>query len=194
MEHLTNRRTTCEAREHACVPVSRREEEGFTLVELLVALGIFMVVMTVSTAIFTAVVRANRQAEAKHHALMSFGVAMESMMRTIEFGTDYSISGGNTIHVNDINDRDVWYRCTSCTGTGTGLLERQVGTGPWVRYTSNVIDIDSFLFRVENIGSDELQPVVTVAVEGNVDIGARQGTVSTPFRMQFTTSQVSLEN
>lgn len=174
-----------------------KKDKGFTLIELLVALGIFMVVMTVATAIFTGVVRANRHAQAKQHALLSLSIALETMQRTIQFGYDYTSdqSGNYDIQLKDFQGNAVEFLCSNCAAGGPAGSITRTFEGTTVDLVSNeFIDIDNFEIAITGAGaSDGEQSYVRITVGGTVDIGARSTGVRQRFNMQTTATQLLID-
>ena len=67
-------------------------ETGFTLIELIVALGVFMMVMTITLSAFLNIIDIQKKTEAfrKVNDNLNF---MEAIMREIREGTKYCPSG-----------------------------------------------------------------------------------------------------
>lgn len=66
-----------------------RTESGYTIVELVVAVGLFTVVVLVSSSAFLGVVVSNRKTLAARTAIDNLNSAIESMTRTIKTGSAY---------------------------------------------------------------------------------------------------------
>ena len=62
---------------------------GFTLVEMLVAVSLFTVVMTVSVSALLALVDANRKAQAIQSVMNNLNIALDGMVRQIRMGNNY---------------------------------------------------------------------------------------------------------
>ena len=71
----------------------RSENGGFTLIELMVALGVFMVVMTITLSAFLNIIDIQKKTEAFRKVNDNLNFAMEAMMREIREGTKYCPSG-----------------------------------------------------------------------------------------------------
>ena len=67
----------------------RNTSEGFTLIELIVALGLFIVVIFIGVGSLLSVVDINRKAQAMRTAMDNLNLAMEEMSREIRMGTKY---------------------------------------------------------------------------------------------------------
>ncbi len=68
---------------------------AFTLVELLVALGLFAVAMTVAVGAVLSVVDANAKAQATQSVMNNLNIAIDGMLRSVRMGTFYTC-GSNT--------------------------------------------------------------------------------------------------
>src|SRR3989344_9617277 len=64
-------------------------EKGFTLVETLVALGLFAMVMVVAVGIILSVISSNRQNQAVNVVVNNLNYSIESMVRDIKTGFAY---------------------------------------------------------------------------------------------------------
>src|SRR3989339_135837 len=85
---------------------------GFTLIELIVALGVFMVVMTITLSAFLNIMDIQKKTEAFRKVNDNLNFAMEAMMREIREGEDYCPSGCVTGSFSFTNkdDKKVDYR------------------------------------------------------------------------------------
>src|SRR3990167_2279021 len=63
---------------------------GFTLIELMVALGVFMVVMTITLSAFLNIMDIQKKTEAFRKVNDNLNFAMEAIMREIREGKGYS--------------------------------------------------------------------------------------------------------
>src|SRR3990167_4918000 len=72
-----------------------RTNAGFTLVEMIVAVGLFSLVMLVSVGALLALTGANRKAQALQSVMNNLNIALDGMVRSIRMGSNYSCDGGN---------------------------------------------------------------------------------------------------
>ncbi len=174
---------------------TERVQPGFTLVELLVSLGIFMVVMIVATSLFTGVLRANRHAQAKQQAFLALSIAIESMRSTIEFGAKYTPLQNGGIEFVDFQNNTISYQCIDCgKNNKMGRIVRRLGNVQTEMIGSNQVDIEELTFDVAGtVPGDREQPSVKITVRGQVDVGARVEGVSHMFTIQTTVSQLALD-
>jgi type II secretory pathway pseudopilin PulG len=71
-----------------------KQAEGFTLVEMLVAVGLFIIVMVVSMGSLVAVVGADRRAQAIETVVNNLDFALDDMARTIRTGDNFHCRDG----------------------------------------------------------------------------------------------------
>lgn len=64
-------------------------QKGFTLVEMLVAIAIFMIVVTTTMGAFLKMVDINKKVQSVRNAMDNANLAMETIMRNIRLGYDY---------------------------------------------------------------------------------------------------------
>ena len=68
---------------------------GFTLVELLVALGLFVIVMTISSSILISTIRMTHVVASQARAMDNISLALEQMAREIRMGSNISAIEGS---------------------------------------------------------------------------------------------------
>jgi prepilin-type N-terminal cleavage/methylation domain-containing protein len=68
---------------------SKVKNRGFTLVEMIVSLGLFAVVATVSLGALVHIVSANKKAQTLQSAITNLNFALETMSREMRVGSDY---------------------------------------------------------------------------------------------------------
>ncbi|MEK7639118.1 MAG: type II secretion system protein [Patescibacteria group bacterium] len=84
---------------------------GFTLVEMIVSLGLFSVAVTISVGALLALIASNEQLQEEQIVLTNLSFALDSMTRELRTGTHYYCevhpdSNGNTNIFNDGNNMD----------------------------------------------------------------------------------------
>lgn len=66
-----------------------RTQKGFTLVEMIVSLGLFTIVLFITTSAFLAIVSADRKSRVTRVAIDNLNLTLENMARKIKTGTVY---------------------------------------------------------------------------------------------------------
>ena len=169
---------------------------GYTLLELIVSVGIFSIVMLAATGTYLNLIRLDREARAVNDLANNLTFAVDSMSRGIRTGTAYkcdnSVSspnctaGADSFGYNDSESpsRTIVYRLENNQIIATiNGLEYPI-TDPRVR-------IDDLSFYVRGVGTgDQLQPTVTFTVRGSLQV---EGSVAKSFVIQSSASQRFLE-
>src|SRR3989338_4425457 len=119
---------------------------GFTLIELMVALGGFMVVMTMTLSAFLNIIDIQKKTEAFRKVNDNLNFAMEAIMREVREGKSYSAvdcSGSDFCFTNK-DEKAIKYELNA-----GGYIERKEAAGDWLRMTSDGIEITSLSFSVK---------------------------------------------
>ena len=99
-----------------------RVSGGFTLVEMLVSVGLFSLVMLMATGSVLTIVNANKKSHSLNSVMTNLNFALESMSREIRVGIDFAclnasgsaVAGdGDIVGVNDCTNGNVGFRFTS---------------------------------------------------------------------------------
>ncbi|KKT19181.1 MAG: hypothetical protein UW04_C0049G0003 [Parcubacteria group bacterium GW2011_GWB1_43_8] len=165
---------------------------GFTLIELIVALGVFMVVMTITLSAFLNIMDIQKKTEAFRKVNDNLNFAMEAMMREIREGKSYSdadCSGADFCFTNK-DEKDIKYQLNE-----EGYIERKEGTDEWLRMTSDGIKITrlSFLVSGEEAypSGDRQQPLVVISIGGE---SGEKEKLKSKLDLQATVSQRKLDS
>lgn len=75
---------------------------GFTIVEMMVALALFTIVMTIATGAFLSLIGGSSQLQAEQTIMTSLNFAMDSMTREIRTGTRYYCVNNAETRVDDL--------------------------------------------------------------------------------------------
>ncbi len=187
-----------------------RGQRGFTLVEMIVSVGLFTVVMVISLAALLSLVDANRKARAIESVMNNLNIALDGMVRNVRMGSDYHCGGGTLMDPQD---------CAGTPGTsiaflrfggtegnpddylvysydaGTKRLERQQGINAAAfAVTAPEIEIDDLRFYVVGSqpgGGDTDQPKIVIVMKGTV--GSDRVRTRTTFSIQATAVQRVLD-
>jgi len=135
--------------------------KGFTIIEMVVAVGVFAVVMTVSLAAFLNVSDIQKRAEALRVINDNLNFSLETMMREIRAGNTYG-AGGTSFDFTDIDGNQIFYRLNA------GRIEKKVGSGSYLALTAPEVNITKLLFISRGeLAGDGLQPRVTIVITGS---------------------------
>lgn len=141
---------------------------GFTLVELIVSIGLFALVMLLSSSAYLLMIGINRQAQSTATGINNLSFALETMTRTIRTGTGYSCvglgdcaGGGIIFSVKDTAGSTIVYALSDGMITQNG-----------VPLTDPAVHISSLTFYASGTAkNDSTQPRVTIVVSGAVPSG-----------------------
>ena len=154
------------------------KQSGYTLVELIVALGLFSIVMLLASGAYLMMIGISRQAQGIATGIDNLSFALETMTRTIRTGRNYSCnsigdcqSGGTRFSVTDASGNSVTYTLTNgiITQNGVGLTDPSVNVSSMTFYAFGTTPADAF------------QPHVTIIVAGTVTYAAGK---SEPFTVE----------
>jgi type II secretory pathway pseudopilin PulG len=89
--------------------------KGFTLIEIIVSMAIFMVVAVVAIGAFLKVIDANKKSHTIKTAMTNLNFIMETMTREIRVGTNYYCASGSSVPTT-LPDYGLYPGCSTLTG------------------------------------------------------------------------------
>jgi len=145
---------------------------GYSLIELIVAIGLFSIIMTLAAGGYLVMIGSNRHAQGISTGVNNLAFALESMTRNIRTGTQYCAVGPvctlNSFSFVDENGVTVYYSLGAQGSVGN--IIRNDGTPAPI--TDSSINITSLTFYYSGVTpGDSYQPYVTIIVSGSVSIG-----------------------
>lgn len=186
---------------------SNAAERGFSLIELMVAVTLFAVIMLVSVGALLALVDATRKARALESIMNNLNVTLDSMVRSIRMGTEFSCGSenapdpvlGSNCPEGDSSfsfspfdaDPDVQSERWVYSFANGRLYRSQNGGTNDVEITAPEVTIEELTFYViGTVRRDTTQPKVVIVIKGTA--GASEKTQST-FYIQATAVQRALD-
>lgn len=184
--------------------------KGFSLIEMMVAVAIFAVVMTIALGALLSMSESDRRAQTLKSVINNLNFALDSMSRSIRTGSNYHCDSSGTLTSPQNCVASATYltyktaggivggalsnaQITYCLGTGSACdpagttLLRKVNNGSFSAVTSNEVKLTSVSFYVTGAPlNDNIQPKVTILLAGVVVIS---GTASTTFNLQTSITQ-----
>jgi prepilin-type N-terminal cleavage/methylation domain-containing protein len=167
--------------------------KGYTLVELVIAVGLFALVMTLASGAYLLMISINQQAQGIATSVNNLSFALETMARTIRTGTAYSCAGGgdctggHSFSVRNSSGTQITYALTASGANGVITQNGIALTDP---VAVNVTSLTFYVTGTATGSSGEYtQPHVTLMVAGTVSIGpgkTRAFTVETGATMRGT--------
>jgi prepilin-type N-terminal cleavage/methylation domain-containing protein len=153
--------------------------KGFTLIEMIVAVGIFAITMVVCLAAFVNINDFQKKAESLREINDNLNFSLETMMREIRSGSSYSPTGCNgSLSIKDVAGNTIAYRLNS------GRIEKSVSGGPYIALTGPEVSVTNLNFCVTS--GINVQPMVTIMISGSA--GPTSKTTIT-LNLQTTISQ-----
>jgi type II secretory pathway pseudopilin PulG len=184
---------------------------GFTLVEMLVAIAVFMTVMTIAVGSLISIIEANRKAQSIKSVIDNVNFAIETISRDMRISTDYSCSPGPSLYFGGdcpTGGTAVQYKKNDTTYVqyqflanpqiyGDGNLQRRICTpsldncsvSVWQSVTAptSTLQITNMRFYVlGTVPADKKQPRVLITAEGVAGVKTSD---KTDFTLQTSVSQ-----
>ncbi len=159
-----------------------RSRGGYTLVELIVAMGLFALVMLLASGAYIMMIGANRQAQAISTGIDNLSFALESMTRNIRTGTSYDCGSPNNNNGQATNScpsgssifsfTDQSLNTVSYMLSNASIQRSTDGGQTWVQLTDPSVKISSLMFYAYYTDSTSgKQPRVTIVISGSVSSG-----------------------
>lgn len=153
---------------------SQKYKRGFTIMELVIAAGIFSIIALFATSSLLVAFRSSRRSNAAQAAMNNLNFMLENMSREIRFGSDYDCGspGGATDCVSGAQSMNFQFE-------GKTIQYRKEPDRPYmVRVADGVTsqisgdaNIDRLRFYVSGTDpSDGLQPRVTIVIVGKAGV------------------------
>lgn len=189
-------------------------KRGFTLVEMIVSIGLFAVVMVVCIGALLALTNANRKAQALQSVMNNLNITVDGMVRNLRMGTNFQCitsvgsapvaacngnngdTGGVGVefepHGGNPLTADQWIYELYSDSTGSYIRRSEDAGTSWQQLTAPEISISYMkVYVVGTTRGDAIQPKVLIILKGTAGILSAQ-TVS-PFHIQATAVQRLLD-
>jgi prepilin-type N-terminal cleavage/methylation domain-containing protein len=182
---------------------------GFTLIEMIIAVGIFAIVMTIALGALLAMSESDRKAQTLKSVINNLSFTMDAMSRSIRTGQTFHCGSGGTLTApldcagspatafafQNSDGDTVLYEHRTAAGDAAlcgqpasrvGCITRSIEGGPAAALTSPEVYITSLSFYVNGAQSITVQPKVTILLAGEVSVSATQ---KSQFNLQTTVTQ-----
>jgi len=165
-----------EVRPHSLVPSPYNPSRGFTLIEMIVSVGLFAVVMLICVAALLSLVDANKKAQAIQSVMNNLNVAVDGMVRSVRMGTNYHCGTDLSVTSGLPSPRDCVYPGESffqfepfrdCSAQGTSCDSN--GNVPPTSYYYQVDTIGGKAVGRLYRSTDGLQGIAITAPEVSID-------------------------
>lgn len=124
--------------------VISRRQKGFTLIELMVAIGLFAVVMTLATGAYLTMINVNRRAQALATGVDSLSFSIETMTREIRTGSSYACTNGQPVCTSFSFVDTARETVTYSLNAGAKTLTRTTPTSSYTLNDPTVAQITTF--------------------------------------------------
>lgn len=147
---------------------------GYTLIELMVAVGLFALIMTLASGAYLVMIGINRQTQSITAGINDLSFALETMTRSIRTGTGYACNGSgdcpngaDNFAFTNASGAQVSYHLAAST------IQQEVDGVPSPLTDSSAVKVTSLTFYVSGTGKppEYTQPHVTITVSGTIDPG-----------------------
>jgi prepilin-type N-terminal cleavage/methylation domain-containing protein len=190
----------------------RKGQKGFTLIEMIVSVGLFAIVMTVCVDVLLSLVNANRKAQALQSVMNNLNITLDGMVRPMREGSTFhcgsSGTGATPLAPQDCSNGDTtgfafepfgntpsdspWVYTFAQDKNGVGRIYKSENGQSPVAITAPEVSIEEVKFYV--VGTtpgDTTQPKVIIVIKGSA--GAAGSKASTTFHIQATAVQRVLD-
>ncbi len=178
--------------------IAKNNSRGFSLVEIIIAVGLFIVVVGLSLGSVVSLLDSSRRVRGNKDVMDNLNSSVEYMTRTVRFGTTYHCgsagiltvpqscpSGDNLLAVQFRGQTLVYRR------NGTKIEFSEDGGNLYKPLTSTNVIIDQLQFFAYGTDkTDNIQPYVVAVIRGRV---ANDPTNSAIFDLQTVMTQRKLD-
>lgn len=172
--------------------------DGFTIFEMIVAVGIFTVVVVVAVSSMLSLTASEKKAITLQNTQDNVRFAIEAMTKEMRTGENFSttcVIGCNAITYRTARKVTVSYRLNQTNKTiekassGAGC-EEPFPDACYFPFTAAEVIMKNFVFYITGVGDDNFQPKVTVVMEA-VTPGIER--TASRLRLQTTVAQRRLD-
>ena len=145
---------------------------GYTLIELIVAVGVFALVMTLASGAYLVMVGVNRQAQSTATGINNLSFVLESLVRNVRTGTNYQPISASSFSFTNQDGTMLTYAFGSQAGLNGTVGAITLNGAP---LTDPLVDVTSLTFYTSGTASSDpsgtYQPYVTITLSGTVSAG-----------------------
>lgn len=178
-----------------------KKNRGFTLIEMIVSIGLFTIVLFIASSAFLSVVNADRKSRATRLAMDNLTVSLEDMTRRMKTGYGYECrdittnaiipncsTGSLYVAFTDQDGNKVAY----ALNTSESRIQRTIAS-PILGTISNNIPVTAPEIKITKLNfivggtaaGDNLQPYIKIFIEGTTGGGVTDAN----FRLQTMVTQ-----
>ncbi len=151
---------------------ARRSARGFTLIEMIVSLSLFISVMTVAASSMLSIIDANRKSQATNTAVDNLNFVIDDMSRSLRTGKAWAVTP-----LADNNSRITFVPQGKTAANSTSYfvenkqIKMQVGSGPIETLTDPALIVDKLYFYLDPqtaLGQPSAQPYLHLLLKAHV--------------------------
>lgn len=141
-----------------------QKQRGFTLVELLVAMSLFVIITSIATGNFIRSLRAQRAATGMIAINDNASLTLEQMAREIRTGGNFTTTGDSQLNFTNAFGETVIYKLEN------EAIKRVVGGAPAAPLTAKNVIIKELKFNLMgHVAGDEMPPRITISISVGSD-------------------------
>lgn len=176
----------------------KNKRRGFTLVEMLVAVALFVIIAFISIGAILTIFSANKKSQTSKTVVDNLNYTIENMVRNVRFGSSYHCGTGTPY--TSVANCSAGSNFLAVRSNGSTIIYRQ--NGSVMQYSGNggtsyqdltppdvvITYVRFYVFGTDN--TDTVQPYVVAVIRGYV--GSRP-TTQTVFSLETIMSQRELD-
>lgn len=157
--------------------IHKKEKNGFTLIEIMVAVSIFVIVAFIVTSTLLAILDASRRANKIRLIVDNMNFALDSMTVKMKFGSTYDTSTSGQIEFTDREGNQICYKRVTA-GTAPNIIGSiakcmggcGVGGDCSKNITTSEISVDELSFYKSQCGGGCLNEEIVILVKASAEI------------------------
>ena len=147
--------------------IEQKKQKGFTLIEMLVAVSIFVIVAFIVTTVFISAMAAYRKSQDIKRVMENLNFALDSMALDIREGKEHvkDSNGSLTVKFKDAGNNTVTNIYSLVVDNNKGRVKKTIsGSGQESYLTSEEVDINKLSFSV--FGENNERKLIRILIEG----------------------------
>ena len=150
----------------------KTDQKGFTIIELMVSLTIFIIIMMISMGSILGIFAANRKSRSQRAVMNNLNLALESMSKEMRYGENYHCGGGSITLPQNCAEGDTLLSFFSSENKqityrlNNNAIEKEVDNAGFLPITAPEVVIENLTFYALGAGADTSQPKVLIRIKG----------------------------
>ncbi len=149
---------------------ARRSARGFTLIEMIVSLSLFISVMTVAASSMLSIIDANRKSQATNTAVDNLNFVIEDMSRSLRTGKAWVVQDGGK-RISFIPQGKTSAETVAYFLDSSKQVKMQVGSGPAQALTDPNLIVETLTFLLDT--GEGVQPFLRLRLKAYVSDKAK---------------------